>query len=827
MFCTNCGNKMPDGAAFCTQCGTKIKTKEAVQAAAPVQQQAAAPVQQQSAPVQQQAAAPVQQAAAPVQQAQNPYAPQPINTQVKSEASPSATSNVSPYASNAVDTNVNNAYTAPTVNSVSEYANKPSYANSPVQAANTATEGQPTKKKTPVGLIIGLAVGIPVLVIIIVAVVLVIVFKSAVESITGGNSVVTSEDDGDDDDKPTPAEPPVDPVEPSGDEAVRTIMIYMVGSDLECPEYDGVQGGAGTEDIYEMLAADIPEGVNVVLECGGAYRWEHPSVPDGVVSRHIISDNELELVENLGTMSMVEDGALTDFIEFASTNYPAENYSLIFWNHGGGIPIGYGKDQLGDEFDMMTDAEIEVEIEAAGVHFETVIFDACNMCSLEIGMALDGNADYMIGAESYVNGIGIYYTNWLAATDTSNPLDYSELIVDDYMDSLDEYNLVGSMSVIRLDKIQEVYNAYEDYLAETYTYVFEYGDYVNYYKARSNSGLYEGTDSVDIITLATLYPTNTATALINNVINSVVYTKSDIPYGHGLTAYSPYTYFHLYDEGRKSLTAFGYSDTILRFYDSFVSVILANYGDDVVAQYAGDWYVGDSTVTAVADTNTVQDTITLDTIRMENYYALDLTSDDWDIVYSVSSCYIIEFDYDDAESEYLMLGQDYQYITDSNDYIALVDPEYWFYINDNIASYFAIDYYDNYETGEWSQMGFIPVTVNGYEAGLYIYFDQDNPGGVVLGYSFFDYSTFEAVDNTMYMVEDNLKIDLYYPFMDSKGDLTFYESGESFMGSELKFELSYVNFDEYYTYGYLEIEDVYGQEYDTEIRPLGSNSAVN
>ncbi len=72
MFCPNCGNENPDGAAFCAGCGMAIAA-----ASAPVSQPAAAPV----APAPQQPVAPAPQpqyAAAPVAPApQQPAAPAP------------------------------------------------------------------------------------------------------------------------------------------------------------------------------------------------------------------------------------------------------------------------------------------------------------------------------------------------------------------------------------------------------------------------------------------------------------------------------------------------------------------------------------------------------------------------------------------------------------------------------------------------------------------------------------------------------------------------------------------------------------------------------
>lgn len=71
MFCPNCGNKLPDGAAFCSNCGTKIQ-------AAPVEPVTEIPTQQPAPeqPAPEQPAEPVYEAPAPEQPAPEQPAPE-------------------------------------------------------------------------------------------------------------------------------------------------------------------------------------------------------------------------------------------------------------------------------------------------------------------------------------------------------------------------------------------------------------------------------------------------------------------------------------------------------------------------------------------------------------------------------------------------------------------------------------------------------------------------------------------------------------------------------------------------------------------------------
>ena len=129
-----------------------------------------------------------------------------------------------------------------------------------------------------------------------------------------------------------------------------TLMVYMVGSDLES------DGGAASEDIAEMTAANA-DNINITLQTGGAAAWENASISDGKTERHIIKNGELQNVENLGEAQMTSPNMLTDFIKWSASNYPADRYELVLWNHGGGTALGFGYDEMYPD-DMLSLSQI-------------------------------------------------------------------------------------------------------------------------------------------------------------------------------------------------------------------------------------------------------------------------------------------------------------------------------------------------------------------------------------------------------------------------------------------------------------------------------------
>ena len=209
-----------------------------------------------------------------------------------------------------------------------------------------------------------------------------------------------------------------------------TIMVYMCGTDLES------QGGMATSDLQEMLYAEISDNVNIIVETGGAAKWQNNVISNRTNQRYHVTNEGLELLKtDLGKRSMVNPATLSDFIKYCKANYPADRYVLIMWDHGGGSLSGYGYDQYYPNEGMTLD-EIGTAIKNGGCTFDLIGFDACLMATLETAIVLEPYADYMIASEEVEPGIGWYYTGWITALskNTSIPtIDLGKKLIDDYV----------------------------------------------------------------------------------------------------------------------------------------------------------------------------------------------------------------------------------------------------------------------------------------------------------------------------------------------------------------------------------------------------------
>ena len=237
-----------------------------------------------------------------------------------------------------------------------------------------------------------------------------------------------------------------------------TIMMYLCGSDLESG------GGAATLNIGEALSADLGGNVNVVMVTGGASAWQNEMVDPNYISYFHIEGGELVCDAQNDLVSMGDPGTLSNFISWGASNFPAEKYGLIMWDHGSGSLGGLCFDE-NFENDSLLLPEYEQALADSGVHFEMIGMDTCLMASLETAARLDDYAYYMVGSEESEPGSGWDYTDFLNFLGESPEADGSELgqrICDGFMAKCDSGGTgpMATLSVIDLGKVTPVVEAW-------------------------------------------------------------------------------------------------------------------------------------------------------------------------------------------------------------------------------------------------------------------------------------------------------------------------------------------------------------------------------
>ncbi len=262
-------------------------------------------------------------------------------------------------------------------------------------------------------------------------------------------------------------------------------MIYMVGSDLET-KYD-----SATNNLKQLLAASSSQDVNIVLTTGGANKADPNDLVTNwrVVRRYLVHDGKLQLLAELGTPSMVESATLSDFIVWSKKNYPAKNYRLVLWDHGGGYQ-GFATDEMFPASYTMSLPKLQQALSDAhaqsGIHFDLIGFDACLMAEAEVANALAPYADYLAGSEELEPGTGWNYEaafSALADQPSMSGLQFGRIIADTYLagqkSDADAAEAEGALargdafvtfSVIRLNQIANLMETLKTFSTELAAY---------------------------------------------------------------------------------------------------------------------------------------------------------------------------------------------------------------------------------------------------------------------------------------------------------------------------------------------------------------------
>ena len=211
-----------------------------------------------------------------------------------------------------------------------------------------------------------------------------------------------------------------------------TLMIYMIGSDLESGS------GSGTDDLIEIQDSGIDlETNNVVVYAGGTTKWENDTTSAENNTILSLNNDGYTVEQEEEQTSMGDPETLTGFLDYSVKNHPAEHFILILWDHGNGPLEGYGKDTLFDN-DSLTLAEMSQALEASpfseNSKLDWVGFDACLMSSAELACIWSDYADYYVASQEIEPAFGWDYS-FLKDLGKKETTDFLTEITDTYLDS--------------------------------------------------------------------------------------------------------------------------------------------------------------------------------------------------------------------------------------------------------------------------------------------------------------------------------------------------------------------------------------------------------
>ena len=249
------------------------------------------------------------------------------------------------------------------------------------------------------------------------------------------------------------------------EEGSWAVYWYLCGSDLESG------GGCASADLAEMMDVQLPENVTVVIETGGASAWQNERMDPGKLQRWVYTYEGLELVDERELASMGSSETLYEFLDFASTNYPARKTAVIFWNHGGGSVEGAAFDELyeNDSLDLTEMHEAFNRVwpaDSGSPALELVGFDTCLMATVDVAAVFRDFARYLVASEEWEPGNGWLYSGWLSKMAQTPGMDGRELgmaICSSYYEGCEAEGTEGqtTLSVTDLGKLSPLLEAYE------------------------------------------------------------------------------------------------------------------------------------------------------------------------------------------------------------------------------------------------------------------------------------------------------------------------------------------------------------------------------
>lgn len=368
----------------------------------------------------------------------------------------------------------------------------------------------------------------------------------------------------------------------------QVLLVYMVGSNLES------QNALASMDIVEMVESGYnADNLTVLLCTGGSSYWWLEGIPaDKCMVYEVAPQNGGQLLDSgsLSSNNMSDPKVLTEFIDYGCSKYPADSYSLILWNHGGGAVLGYGADEnydyAGISIGDLDNAINSTQLCKNGDKFEWIGFDACLMGMIEVGTVLADNCNYMIASEEVEAGEGWDYgfLQTMSAQFSADGLETAKDIIDAYANFYEyeaAYAADYTLSCLDLSKTDVVVNALDEFSGKAKNDL-EKGQYSRLAKARNEVktfgklaevGFYDTIDLYDLAgKMEGLYPTE-ADKLKKSVDEMVTYSKTNMQGAYGVAIYFPYENKDYAKEWLLEYENIGFSENYVAFVRSFEATL--------------------------------------------------------------------------------------------------------------------------------------------------------------------------------------------------------------------------------------------------------------
>ena len=250
----------------------------------------------------------------------------------------------------------------------------------------------------------------------------------------GGGTGTRSADDGG-----ANLSPLIYTVEEAQQQARWTVLVYLdADNDLE---------SAGIRNFNQMEVVGSTQDVHVIVQMDRKSGTD-PDNDDWTDTRRylITRDTDPKVMRSvrldtppLGELNMADGATLGDFVAWGKSNFPADNYLLVIWDHGTGWQTRSldftprykyiaADDTSGSEMNIT-----DIPLALTGLSVDVIALDACYMQQLEVAYELRNCADYMVASSAAEPSPGYNYARVLShISGDSDPAQLSRTIVQQY-----------------------------------------------------------------------------------------------------------------------------------------------------------------------------------------------------------------------------------------------------------------------------------------------------------------------------------------------------------------------------------------------------------
>lgn len=253
-----------------------------------------------------------------------------------------------------------------------------------------------------------------------------------------------------------------------------TVMVYVAAANS--------LDAAAELSLQKMVAVDMPGNVNFIVQIA---RSSNGTWGGWQTCRRLEIRKDLDYKSSyrmdIGHINSGSGDALTGFIDYCTSSFPAKKYGLIIWSHGDGWRFENFKPAVSgtelrnfdavavdeDSGDKMYMHQLSAAIAKCKEGFAKnklafIGFDACLMGMMEVWYELKDYADYGVGSEDIIDSSGWPYDKIIQSLDdpviVNDSRKLSSAIVTQFGDMYAQLNTSYTLSAVDLARVGPLSN---------------------------------------------------------------------------------------------------------------------------------------------------------------------------------------------------------------------------------------------------------------------------------------------------------------------------------------------------------------------------------